>query len=287
MSTHRHIRASATALTIAALLGAGALAGCGGAGSSSTAAASATATGAGAGTATAPASGTASAPTASATPVPKAAPALLSGALAALRSAGSVHVETDQSSSQGALVFSDDSTASGGRQVITLGTTGRVTILFIAGVGYIQANSVGLADVFQVPQQQADEFAGQWIELRPGDKLGQSTYDDVTAGITLSSLASELTPSGAVSLGAPSTVKGQRVLTVREPIAASAGMPATAHAVLYVTDATPVRPVLSEVTNAGSSDDQVYFTNWGETVHLTAPAHAVPASDVTPASTTA
>src|SRR5580693_8412281 len=140
MSTHRHIQANATALTIAALLGAGALAGCSGAGSSS-AAASGTASG----TASAAASGTAGlAASASATPVPKTAPALLSGALATLRSADSVHVETDQSTSQGAVAFSDDSTASGGRQVITLGT-GQVTILFIAGVGYVQANAAGLA----------------------------------------------------------------------------------------------------------------------------------------------
>lgn len=279
MSTHRHIQANATALTIAALLGAGALAGCSGAGSSSAAAS---------GTASAAASGTAGlAASASATPVPKTAPALLSGALATLRSAGSVHVETDQSTSQGALAFSDDSTASGGRQVITLGTTGQVTILFIAGVGYVQANAAGLAGVFQLSQQQADEFAGQWIALRPGEKLGQSAYDDVTAGITLSSLATELTPGGAVSLGTPSTVKSQRVLTLREPVAASAGLPATARSVLYVTDTAPVRPVLSEVTNAGSSDNQVYFSDWGETVHLTAPAHSVPASDVTPSSTTA
>jgi hypothetical protein len=281
MSTHRHIQANATALTIAALLGAGALAGCSGAGSSSAA------SGTAAGTASATASGTAGlAASASATPVPKTAPALLSGALATLRSADSVHVETDESTSQGALAFSDDSTASGGRQVIKLGTTGQVTILFIAGVGYVQANAAGLAGVFQVPQQQADEFAGQWIALRPGEKLGQSTYDDVTAGITLSSLATELTPGGAVSLGTPSTVKSQRVLTLREPVAASAGMPATARAVLYVTDTAPVRPVLSEVTNAGSSDVQVYFSDWGETVHLTAPAHSVPASDVTSTSTT-
>ena len=92
--------------------------------------------------------------------------------------------------------------------------------------------------------------------------------------------------SDLVSLGTPSTVKSQRVLTLREPVAASAGMPATARAVLYVTDTAPVRPVLSEVTNAGSSDVQVYFSDWGETVHLTTPAHSVPASDVTSSSTT-
>jgi len=279
MSTLRHTKAGATALTIAALLGVGALAGCSGAGGSSAAAT---------GTASAAASGTASpAASASATPVPKTAPALLSGALASLRSAGSVHIETDQSASPGLVVFSQDSTAGGGRQVIRLGKTGTVTVLLIAGVGYVQANAVGLQAFFSVPQQQADEFSGQWIAVRPGDKLGASTYDDITTGITLSSVATELAPSGAVSLGAPSTVKSQRVLAVQGPVAASADLPAAARSVLYVTDTAPVRPVLSEVTNAGSYENRVSFTDWGETLHLTAPAHTVPASDVTSSSTTA
>jgi hypothetical protein len=279
MSTHPHTHAGATALTIAALLGVGALAGCSGAGSSSAAAA---ATGTATGTASAAPSASASA-----TPVPKTAPALLSGALAGLRSGGSVHVETDQSSSAGLLAFSQDSSASGGRQVVTLGKTANMTVLLIAGVGYVQANAAGLEVFYSVPQQQADEFAGQWIKLRPGDKLGTSTYDVITAGITLSSVASELAPTGTVKLGAPSTVNGQRVLAVQEPVSSGTHLSAAARELLYVTDSVPVRPVLSQVTNAGSYEDRVSFTNWGETLHLTAPAHTVPASDVTASSTIA
>jgi hypothetical protein len=51
-----------------------------------------------------------------------------------------------------------------------------------------------------------------------------------------------------------------------------------------MTDNSLLRPVLSEVTNAGSYKYQVSFSHWGEALHLTAPAKAVPASSVTPAS---
>jgi hypothetical protein len=57
-----------------------------------------------------------------------------------------------------------------------------------------------------------------------------------------------------------------------------------ARQVLYMTDNSLLRPVLLEVTNAGSYKNQMSFSDWGETLHLAAPANAIPASSVTPAS---
>jgi hypothetical protein len=276
MSTHRQTQANAITLTIAALLGLGALAGCSGGGSASPAA---TGLASHAGSSAGP-----SAASAAASSPGKSAPVLLRDTLAALRAGGSVHVDITDSSAQGSLAYSDDATASGGRQVITIDGTGHATILFIAGVGYVQANAMGLATLFQLPQPQAEQFAGQWIALRPGDKLGASTYDDVTAGITLSSVATELEPNGTPTLAAPATVAGQRVVGVQTRLPAASKLPAAARNVLYMTDNSLLRPVLSEVTNAGSYKYQVSFSHWGETLHLTAPANAVPASSVTPAS---
>jgi hypothetical protein len=289
MSTHRQTPANAITLTIAALLGLGALAGCSGGGASPAASGRANQTGptshtgssAGpSGSSAAPASG---AP-AAASPAGKSAPVLLRDTLAALRAGGSVHVDMTDTSPQSSLVYSDDATAGGGRQVITIDRTGHATILFIAGVGYVQANARGLAAIFNVPQQLADQFAGQWIALRPGEKLGLSTYDDVTAGITLSSVATELGPNGTPTLAAPGIVAGQRVVGVQVPLPAGQQLPATARDVLYITDNSLLRPVLFEVTNAGSYKYQMSFSHWGEPLHLTAPANAVPASSVTPAS---
>ena len=290
MSTHRQTLANAITLTIAALLGLGALAGCSGGGAASPAAtgrASQTGPASHAGSSAGPSgssAGSASPAPAAASPAGKSAPVLLRDTLAALRAGGSVHVDISQSTSQGSLAYSDDATASGGRQVITIDGTGHATILFIAGVGYVQADAKGLAALFELPQPQADQFAGQWIALRPGEKLGLSTYDDVTAGITLSSVATELEPSGTSTLAAPATVAGQRVVGVQTRLPAASKLPAAARNVLYMTDNSLLRPVLSEVTNAGSYKYQVSFSHWGETLHLTAPANAVPASSVTPAS---
>lgn len=270
MRTHRQTRANAITLTISALLGLGALAGCTGNGSNSTGA-------------TSPASHTGSA--APAAPAAKSAPALLQGMLAALRAGGSVHVDISSTTSQGSIVFSDDATASGGRQLITVDKTAHVAILFITGVGYVQADADGLATFFDVPQAQAEQFAGQWIALRPGDKLGQSTYDDVTAGITLSSVATELKPgTGPATMAAPATIAGQRVVGVQAPVPAGSQLPAAARDVLYMTDNSLLRPVQSEITNAGSYKYQMSFSHWGEAVHLTTPANAIPATFVTPAS---
>ena len=294
MSTHRQTQANAITLTIAALLGLGALAGCSGSGAASPAAsglASQTGPTSHAGSSAGPSAGPSGSSAGSASGAPtaastagKSAPVLLRDTLAALRAGGSVHVDMTYNSPQSSAVYSDDATASGGRQVITIDRTGHATILFIAGVGYVQANASGLAALFNVPKQLADQFAGQWIALRPGEKLGLSTYDDVTAGITLSSVATELGQNGPPTLAAPAIVAGQRVVGVQVPLPAGQQLPGTARDVLYITDNSLLRPVLSEVTNAGSYKYQMSFSHWGETLNLTAPANAVPASSVTPAS---
>jgi hypothetical protein len=284
MSKHHQTLANAITLTIATLLGLGTLAGCSGGGAASPAATGRASQTSHAGSSAGPSAGSASGAPAAASPAGKSAPVLLRDTLAALRAGGSVHVDITSSSPQGSVAYSDDATASGGRQVITIDRTGHATIRFIAGVGYVQANASGLAALFGLPQQLAGQFADQWIALRPGDKLGLSTYDDVTAGITLSSVATELGPNGTPTLATPGIVAGQRVVGVQVPLPAGRKLPATARDVLYMTDNSLLRPVLSEVKNAGSYKYQVSFSHWGETLHLSAPANAVPASSVTPAS---
>jgi hypothetical protein len=233
--------------------------------------------------------GTASASArASAPPVPTPAPALERDALNALRSGHSVHINLTTVTSRGSSVVSQDSTTSGGRQVFTIDKTSHMTILLIAGVGYVHGDSARLQTYLGVPQAQADQYANQWISMRPGDKLGVTSYADVVAGITLPSFAGVLEQSGQLTLRVPATIAGQRVVGVQSTLPASAELPATARNVLYVTDNAQMRPVLQEVMDAGRNYEyQNTFSHWGETVHLTAPANPVPASSITPASTTA
>lgn len=273
MNVHRRPRANPIALTAATLLGLGMLAGCTSGGSSASPAAASTPAGS-----AAPAGSAGSAPAMSA-------PRLLRAALAALRAGGSVHVDIASVAHGGSVAFSDDATGSGGRQVITIDGTGHATILLIAGVDYVRADAPALQGFFELPLTQAEQAAGQWISLRPGEKLGTSTYDDVTAGITLSSVATELQVGNPLSKTAPATVAGQPVIGVQAPLPASQG-PRGAKTVLYVTDDAALRPVRYELVGGGSTQDTISFSRWGEKLRLPVPSHAVPASSLTSGSVT-
>jgi hypothetical protein len=265
MNASSRARANAITLMASALLGLGTLAGCTSGGS-----------GAAPPAATAPA--TRATPAASAGAM--SAGRLLSAALAAVRAGGSVHVDITSHARNGSVTFSDDATGNGGRQVITFDGTGHATILLIDGVDYVQADAQALRGFFEAPLAQAEQAAGRWISLRTGEKLGASTYDDVTAGITLPSVATELKVGSPLSKTAPATVAGQPVIGVQAPLPASDGLPG-AKLVLYVTDDSALRPVRYELVGGGSTQNTISFSRWGERLSLTAPPNAIPASSLT------
>lgn len=276
MSTHRPPHPNAIALTVSALLGLGLLAGCtsgGGGGASPTAPASAGSTSAG------PASA-GSATGSSAAAAGMSAPGLLSAARAALTAGGAVHVDITAKGTGGVVTFSDDATASGGRQVITIDGSGHATILLIDGVDYVQADAQALQGFFHASVQQTAQAAGRWVSVRSGDTLGASTYDDITAGITLSSVARELQFGGHLTKAAPATVAGQPVIGVQAPVPADDGLPG-AKMVLYVTNDAALRPVRYELVGGGSTTNQLSFSRWGEKLTLTPPANTIPASSFT------
>ncbi len=265
MNAHRQARVNAITLTVSVLLGLGVLAGCTSGGSS----------------AAPPA-----APATSAAPVSAMSAARLqSAALAAVRAGGSVHVDITSHGPDGSVTYSDDATANGGRQVITFAVTGHATILLIDGVDYVQADAQALQGFFEASLAQAERAAGRWISLHPGEKLGASTYDDVTAGITLASVATELEVGRPLSKTAPATVAGQPVIGVQAPLPASDGLHG-ARMVLYVTDNPALRPVRYELVGGGSTRNEISFSRWGERLDLAAPANAIPASSLSAGSVT-
>ena len=269
MRPHRHTRSNAITLA-SALAGLALLTGC----SSSTLSSP---------TATATASPSASASSAAA--VPASASARLRAAQAALRGAGTVHIDVTSGVSGTSVQFSDDSAANGGRQLVTFNKTGHATILFIPGTAYLKADAPPLEGFMGCDQAQAEAAANRWIYLRPGDKFCGTDYDTVTDGITLSSVAGELAmKNGTATTTATATMAGQRVVGVQgQP--SGGQLPASAKEVLYLTDDARLRPVLSEQTAAGIKSE-VSFSEWGEQLTLTAPKGAVPASSITPASST-
>ena len=207
-------------------------------------------------------------------PSPGSATAVAAASLAALKAGRAVHISISTTLSNGTITFSDDATADGGRQYITLSTGGDVTVLYVGGVGYVQGDAQGLAGFMEVPLSQAQSLAGQWIAVHPGQKLGASSYADIVAGITLSSVASEIALAAPLTLAAPATVAGQRIIVVQGRVPASQQPPASARVTLDVAGAGS-RPLRETVVASGGYTSTITFSDWGESLSLSPPQHPV------------
>jgi len=205
--------------------------------------------------------------------------AVLATTLAALAAGESVHMSVSATTSLGTITSSDEATTSGGWHVITNGTGGRVSIVLIGTTGYIAGNAAGLLDFLRLPGPEAHLQAGQWMSVRPGQELGASGYDDITGGITLSSVAAEVTPAGPLTLTGPATIAGQPVIGVQGHAPASTHLPSAARATLYVA-ASDGRPLRYQVSGVSGYSDQITFSDWGQTVQLVVPPHATPVTQV-------
>jgi hypothetical protein len=203
---------------------------------------------------------------------------VLAGAIAALKSGHSVHVDITNVGPQGTITFSDEATTNGGRQLITTSGGGHVTILSIAGTAYVTGNSAGLVGFLGLSANEAAQVADRWVFVRPGQSLGQNTYSDIADGITLSSVASELAVDSPLTLTAPTFVDGQRVVGVQGSAPAGQQTPGAARVTFDVTASGTPLPVLYTASGTGGYQNRIAFSHWGETVSLTAPPGAVPAT---------
>jgi hypothetical protein len=264
----RSLRAS-TLATLAA--GLALLAGCSG---TNTAPASSGPVGSAPAGSSAAASASPAASPAGTAPPPGSATAVVAASLAALKAGRAVHITISTVLSNGSITYSDDATPDGGRQYITLSTGGDVTVLYVGGVGYVQGDAQGLAGFIQVPISQAQSLAGRWIAVHPGQELGADSYADIVAGITLSSVASEIALAAPLTLTAPATVAGQRAIGVQGRVPASQQTPASARVTLDVA-AAGSRPLRETVVASGGYKSTTTFSDWGESVPLSAPQHSV------------
>jgi hypothetical protein len=217
---------------------------------------------------------------ASAAPLSQEPPSVvLATALGALKAGGSVHISIASATSQGSITCSDEATSAGGWHVITTGTGGRVSIVLLGAVGYVAGNTAGLVTIMRLAVPEAHLEAGQWMAVRAGQQLGPNGYGDIIGGITLASVASEVTPTGPLTLTAPTTIAGQQAIGVQGPAPASMRLPASARVTLYVST-SDARPLRYQVSGVSDYADQITFSNWGQTVQLVVPPHPIPAAEL-------
>lgn len=91
----------------------------------------------------------------------------------------------------------------------------------------------------------------------------------MTSGVTLSSAIDQIIPTGRLTKETVGAVQGRQVVAVHGQIANSP--PGT----LYVSATGSPLPV-EETAGDSSGTETVTFSNWGESVSLSAPATSVP-----------
>src|SRR5258708_1036746 len=87
---------------------------------------------------------------------------IAAAALASLKAGRTVHVDITSSDTTGTTSYSDDATATGGQQIITIDGVQHATILFIDNIGYLKANASALAGFIGVPAAQTSALAAEW-----------------------------------------------------------------------------------------------------------------------------
>jgi hypothetical protein len=221
-----------------------------------------------------------SSPAASGTPAPTTSAAeILDRAMAALRSAGSAHITFVSKDGSQTSVISQDSGTDGGRQVITIDGNGHTTVLFLGGVGYVEANETALTTYYGFAANETGSLPGRWISFQPGAMAGGTGWSAVTSGITLASVASEVTLTGALTLTGPTRIDGHSVIGMRGT--PTGQYPAGVRATLYVAASGRPLPVSYQIDSHGIQDT-VMFGQWGEPLNLSAPTGAIAATAIRP-----
>lgn len=205
--------------------------------------------------------------------------ALLDGALSALLASTSVRISGTGKSSSTLLIGSQDSGPGFGRSVQTLNGGEQSTVLVVDGVGYIKGDRAALIDSFGFAPTIADRLADHWISFRPGDSGGKVTYQYVTSGITLAGIADVLDLTGPLTLTKPARIAGEAVIGVRGGASYVSGVPPGGTETVYIAASGRPLPVAVRFTWSGGRTLDL-FSGWGEHVHLTAPANAVPVSSL-------
>jgi hypothetical protein len=197
---------------------------------------------------------------------------ILTEAEAAATAAGSLHFSSATKEGSASIDFTDDSSASGGKQVITMSDGGQMTVLVVSGVGYVNGNAEGLAGFLGMSEANATQLAGQWIAV----KSTSPYYQQVVTGVTTSSVLGEFAPTGALRTTPRQQVDGQSVVGVRGTAPSDSGLPAGSAVTLYVAATGRPLPV-SCVEGSGDDKNDVTFSHWGEPVNVSAPSASVPA----------
>jgi hypothetical protein len=202
---------------------------------------------------------------------------LLHESLTAAEEAETFHYESTSTAAGATQLTIGDAAPNRGSQVITIGPH-TFDIVVVDTEAFFKGDATVLQSQLGLDQVAAQQYAGQWISLQPSDAPYQSVY---TAVNTSSALADGITITPRRVLSA-SHDDGVAVTSIRGGLAPTDQTPASGVAQLdvRVSSHLPVRFSSAGAVGGLRTVVHVNFSDWGETVTVTAPTGAVPYSSL-------
>jgi hypothetical protein len=147
--------------------------------------------------------------------------------------------------------------------------TGHVTVIVAAHTAYVRGDAFTLVNYMGFKSAPAAKYADRWVSIPPTD----ADYSTVAAAVTLHSTLHQLKLSAALSTTPQTTLDGQQVVGIKGRYTGAGGR--TASAILYVRATGSPLPV-QETVRVGAARFAVTFSNWNQSMSVSAPTGAVP-----------
>jgi hypothetical protein len=201
----------------------------------------------------------------------------------------SVHFQTDVTQGTVSLQQSGDAGTTSGSESLTIRngkTTEHISAEVVGKTGYVNGNSTALRNIIGLTAAQANKHAGKWLSFPMSNKA----LAQLTAGLLRSQVATELSFAGPYIFAGDANVNGQNAKGIQGSVTTNDGTKVPE--VLYVPATGKPLPI-QEVTDPGGKahasvvHGTVSFSNWGEHVAVSAPAHSTSLLKLAPPSSAA
>jgi hypothetical protein len=150
------------------------------------------------------------------------------------------------------------------------GRTGNVVIRVVGRTAYVRGDAFALHGYMGFREEASRRYAPNWIKVPSTDRAYASIADAAT-------LRSEIDLIRFVAVDPPvltGRISGQQVLVVRGT--RTAGQPDAA--LLYIRKKGVPLPVAARLTGFSGAIYTTLFSNWNESIQVTAPSHSLPIS---------
>jgi hypothetical protein len=189
-------------------------------------------------------------------------------------------VETASSSASNVRIVGDVGSA-GGEQRIDVsegGRSGKITVVLADGTAYFTGDVFGLEGFTGLSEANARSLAGKWISVPSSN----ASFSSIAASLAVKTAASQLVSlTGTLTRGKVSTELGHQAVAVDAVQSSSSGSLALTLYVSTTGKALPIQVVgTTKTSGTPTRKIKATFSNWGETVHASAPSSSEPIADV-------